>query len=56
MILWDIKTFYQLHVLYVVLRTDLQPLAKLFRAQVLKMHKEENLFDDRFVAMILKWP
>ena len=39
-----------------MLRTDWQSLAKLFRAQVMMMHKEENLIDDRFVAIKFSHP
>jgi hypothetical protein len=36
-------------------RFSLTPLAELFRAEVLKMLKKEDLVDDKFIAMILKW-
>jgi len=40
---------------YVMPKVDLQPLAELFRASVLKMLKKEGLIDDAFITMIMKW-
>ncbi len=42
-------------VFHVMPKTDLKPLAELFRAEVLKMLKKEGLIDEQFTAMILKW-
>jgi hypothetical protein len=42
-------------IFYVTPKTDLTPLAEIFRAEVLKMLKKEGLIDDQFIAMIMKW-
>ncbi len=40
---------------YVMPRVDLQPLAELFRASVLKMLQKEERIDDAFIKMIMAW-
>ncbi|MEJ2689318.1 MAG: transposase [Deltaproteobacteria bacterium] len=41
--------------IHVIPKVDVQPLAEIFRARVLKMLQKEGLIDDRFVKMILGW-
>jgi hypothetical protein len=40
---------------YVMPKVDIHRCAELFRASVLKMLKKEELIDDAFVKMIMKW-
>ncbi len=40
---------------YVMPKVDLQPLAELFRASVLKMLQKEGRIDDAFIKMIMAW-
>ena len=42
-------------VFYVMPKLDITPLAELFRAGVLSMLQKEELIDDGFIAMIMKW-
>jgi len=42
-------------VFYVMPKVSIKPLAELFRTEVLKMLKKEDLIDDKFIAMIMKW-
>ncbi len=40
---------------FVMPKVNLRPLTELFRAHVLKMLEEEDLIDDTFIKMIMKW-
>ena len=42
-------------VFYVMSKIDIDPLAKLFRANVLKMLKEEKLIDEGLISKLLTW-
>jgi len=42
-------------IFYVLPKISIQPLAELFRANVLSMLKKEGLIDDDFISMIMQW-
>ena len=42
-------------IFHVMPRISIKPLAELFRANVLTMLKRNELIDDQFIAMIMKW-